>query len=114
MNCLQSDVNKMLIFIGMLKRLACPKRWSKGSTIFVAFGSKMGPKSSQWCCMPFKQASQQSGMGPPFKSLEVVSERNKMHFSSSLEIRPAGDDLLFSNVLVFFWIFAFWNKLPHS
>lgn len=42
MNCLQSDVNKMLIFIGMLKRLACPKRWSKGSTIFVAFGSKMG------------------------------------------------------------------------
>ena len=65
MNCLQSDVNKMLIFIGMPKRLACPKRWSKGSTIFVAFGSKMGPKSSQWCCMPFKQASQQSGMGAP-------------------------------------------------
>ena len=77
----------MLIFIRReTKLLPCPKRWSKGSTIFVAFGSKMG--LTQVCCMPFKQASQQRGPIQVFRV--VVSERNKMHFYTYWSLRADG------------------------
>ena len=97
----------MLIFIRReTKLLPSPKRWSKGSTIFVAFGSKMG--LTQVCCMPFKQASQQRG---PIQVFRVVSERNKMHFYSYWNIGVCGADDDLANVLAsVFWIFAFSNS----
>ena len=100
-------------FYWYVEAIGLSKALKQGQHDFCCLWLQDGPESSNdVACLLNKLRNRV--VGAPFKSLEVVSERNKMHFSSSLEIRPAGDDLLISNVLVFFWIFAFWNKLPHS